>query len=130
MRKLLSHVGSPAVFLYVFLIITAFAEGLYSASGFERPPAFTLVKSAALLWLFGWWALRDSRHRGVEWIDDLGFFLTVAWPLVIPYYLLKTRGAKGLLLIVGFIATFIAALFAGALFWWALAISTGRLAIG
>jgi len=45
---------------------------------------------------------------------DLGFFLTVAWPLVLPYYILKSRGRKGLLAILYFVATYIAATVVGA----------------
>jgi hypothetical protein len=126
MTTFLSRLASPAACLYSFLVVTQFANGLYFASGLERPPAFALLNSAALLWLFGWWAVRDSRGRGLPWIYDFGFFLTVAWPLVAPYYLLKTRGAKGLILIVAFVAAYVAAGVTGVLFWLVLAVATGH----
>ena len=44
---------------------------------------------------------------------DMGLFLYVAWPLVLPYYLIKSRGAKGLLVILGFVAVYIGATFVG-----------------
>ena len=31
------------------------------------------------------------------------------WPLIVPYYLLKTRGARGLVLIVGFVGSYVVA---------------------
>jgi hypothetical protein len=49
----------------------------------------------------------DSRKRAVAAVYDLGFFLYIAWPVVMPYYLVKTRGAKGLLLILSFIAAYV-----------------------
>ncbi len=44
---------------------------------------------------------------------DMGLFLYVAWPLVLPYYLIKSRGAKGLLVITGFVAVYIGATLIG-----------------
>jgi hypothetical protein len=59
--------------------------------------------------------LKDSRSRGVGWVFDMGLFLYIAWPFVMPYYLLKTRGAKGLLLILAFAGVYVGALIAGAM---------------
>jgi hypothetical protein len=109
----LQKLVSPAVLLYTYLIITQFARGIYLASGIELPPAFTLVYSAGLLWAVGWWLWKDSRKLNVAWVYDMGFFLSVAWPLIMPYYFLKTRGAKGLLLILAFIVVYIGSALAG-----------------
>jgi hypothetical protein len=47
------------------------------------------------------------------WVYDLGFFLCIAWPFVVPYYLVKTRGAKGLLVILAFIGAYVGATIVG-----------------
>jgi hypothetical protein len=47
------------------------------------------------------------------WVYDLGFFLCIAWPLIMPYYLFKTRGAKGLLVILAFIGAYVGAAILG-----------------
>ncbi len=39
----------------------------------------------------------------------MGLFLYIAWPFILIYYLLKTRGAKGILVIIGFLGTCILA---------------------
>jgi hypothetical protein len=104
---------SPAVLLYTYLIIMQFAHGIYLASGIELPPAFALISSAGYLWIVGWWLLTDSRKRGFAWVYDMGLFLYLAWPLIMPYYLLKTRGARGLLLILAFIMVYVGAVLAG-----------------
>ena len=114
MRKLVSHPLSPTVLLYVFVTIAQFGHALYVASGeFEATPAFTFIYALGFLWIIGWWLLRDCRKHGVKWVFDMGLFLYIAWPLFMPYYLLKTRGAKGALVILGFTAVYVAAWVAG-----------------
>ena len=109
MSKYLVKLVSPTALLYIYLIITQLARGVYLGREVEPPPAFTLMFSAGLLWIVGWWLLTDSRKRNIPWVYDFGFFLSIAWPLIMPYYLLKTRRAKGLLLILAVICTYIAA---------------------
>jgi len=116
MSNFLSRLVSPTAFLYLYIVFTQIAHGFYSARDIEPPPAFTLIFSAGLLWIVGWWVLRDSRKRSVPWVYDIGFFLVVAWPVIMPYYLLKTRGAKGLLLILAFVGTYLAAFAVGMAF--------------
>lgn len=103
MTSLRSRSLSPTVLLYTFLVVTQFAQGLYFGAQIEAPPAYTLMHWAAQLWIIGWWLRTDSRKYGIVWVYDLGFFLCIAWPMIMPYYLVKTRGAKGLLVILGFI---------------------------
>lgn len=121
MSSFIQRLASPAALLYIFIILTQIPQGFYSAGQIEPPPAFTLIFSAGLLWIVGWWLLTDSRKRDIPGIFDIGFFLSIAWPFVIPYYLLKTRGSKGLLLILAFISTYIAALVVGIILYWLLA---------
>lgn len=116
---------SPTALLYIYVTLTQFAHGIYFASEIEPPPTFTLITSFGLLWIVGWWLLQDSRKRGIAWVYDIGFFLSIAWPFIMPYYLLKTRGAKGLLLILAFIAVYIGSLIAGMALYLLLAPSTG-----
>lgn len=104
---------SPTTLLYSFVVITQFAYGLYLGRQIEAPPAYTLLHWAAQLWIIGWWSRSDSRKRRVAWVYDMGFFLCIAWPLVMSYYLVKTRGGKGLLIILGFIGAYFSAAIAG-----------------
>jgi hypothetical protein len=115
MRKLLPQVSSPTALLYLYLIAAQVVTGVYLAREAGLPPAFSLLYPLGLLWAVGWWLRQDSRARGVGWVFDMGLFLYIAWPVVIPYYLLKTRGAKGLLAILAFGGAYVGALLAGAL---------------
>ena len=130
MSTFLQRFGSPATLLYIFVIFTQFGHGIYFASGFEPPPAIPFMNTVGLLWLVGWWLLRDSRNRGIAWIYDIGFFLSIAWPFILPYYLLKTRRAKGLLLILAFVGTYIAAFAVGMAVYLFLTLSTGGINFG
>src|SRR2546429_8105415 len=109
MATVLSRMFSPAPLLYLFVVITQFAYGVYLGAQLELPPAVTLLYWLGFLWVVGWWLRTDSRQRGVASIYDLGFFLYIAWPVGMPYYLVKTRGAKGLLLILAFIVAYVGA---------------------
>jgi hypothetical protein len=99
--------------LYALVVITQFGYGAYLGAHLEFPDGISLLFSIGILWVVGWWLRTDSRRRGVLRVYDLGFFLYLAWPIVMPYYLLKTRGAKGLLLILAFGAAYVGATLLG-----------------
>jgi hypothetical protein len=113
MATVLSRTLSPTVLLYSFVVITQCVYGLYLGQQIETPAAYSLLHWAAQLWIIGWWLRTDSRKHGVVWVYDLGFFLCIAWPLVMPYYLVKSRGAKGLLVVMGFIGAYFGATIVG-----------------
>lgn len=104
---------SPTTLLYSFVVISHFGYGLYVGQQMEPPPADTLLHWAAQLWIIGWWLRSDISKRGVAWVYDTGFFLCIAWPIVMSYYLVKTRGAKGLLIILAYTGAYFGATLAG-----------------
>lgn len=113
MTNVLSRIFSPASLLYSLVVITQFAYGAYLGAQLEEPGGIAIILALGILWAVGWWLRTDSRRRGVLSVYDLGFFLYLAWPLVMPYYLLKTRGARGLLIILGFVAAYAGAAILG-----------------
>jgi polyferredoxin len=113
MVTVFSRIASPTILLYLFVVITQIGFGIYYGLQVEPPPALRLIYALALLWIIGWWLRRDSRKQGVPWVYDMGFFLVVAWPFIIPYYLVKSRGAKGLFVILGFVGAYIGAVIIG-----------------
>lgn len=114
MTKLLPKLLSPAGLLYIYLILTATAQGVYFASAAEEPVGFSLIYPIGYLWIVGWWLREDSRKRGITWLYDMGLFLYIAWPFIMPYYLLKTRRTRGLLVMLVFMATYVGAFILGA----------------
>lgn len=110
----LARVGSPTILLYLFVVVTQFLSGVYVARGIETPPMFQILNRYGFLWIIGWWLWNDSKKRQIPWVYDMGFFLYLIWPFILPYHLLKSRGAKGLLSIAGFILVYTVAAVAGA----------------
>ena len=113
-NSLLSRVVSPTVLLYTFAFTSEIGEGFYSVTEGEPPRGFTVASGIGFLWILGWWLRRDHRLRNIPWIYDMGMFLFMVWPFIMPYYLIKSRGARGLLGILGFAAAYIGALIVGA----------------
>ena len=63
------------------------------------PGSSVLVQYVVLFCLMGCWLERDSHEKRAGRVWDMGFFLSIAWPVIIPYHLIKTRGIKGASLI-------------------------------
>lgn len=113
MSRFFSKSGTPTGLLYLFVVWTQLASGIYLASEREPPPSFSLLYALGFLWIIGWWLLKDSRERNVGWVYDMGLFLYIAWPFIMLYYLLKTRGMSGLMVILSFAGVYVGALLAG-----------------
>lgn len=114
-NSLLSRIFSPAVLLYAFVVITQISRGIYTVLEGDAPAFLTFVIALGFVWIVGWWMRRDSQRRGIAWVYDMGMFLYILWPFIMPYYLLKSRGVRGLLVIFGFAVAYIGGLLVGGL---------------
>ena len=110
MRKLLSHLFSTTGLLYILVVIGQFALSVYGTTGEREPtPTFSFIYAVGFMWIITSWLLTDSRKRGINLPYEMGMFLYIAWPIYMPYHLIKTRGARGLLVILGFLVVYIGA---------------------
>ena len=66
--------------------------------------------------MFWWWLREDSGDRNITWPLDLGMFVYAGWFLLLPYHLVKTRGVKGFLGVLAFVAVAFAAWISSAIF--------------
>jgi hypothetical protein len=63
--------------------------------------------TAELLWTFefrlvlAWWVRVDRRVRGFSVPFEFDALVFFAWPFIVPYYLYRTRGRRGLFLVTG-----------------------------
>lgn len=60
------------------------------------------------------WVRRDSGIRGEASLAvwDAGLYVYIAWPLIVPYYLVKTRGLRRTSLIASvFVGCFVLGVF-------------------
>jgi len=85
----------------VTAIFCALAAGVYAAVQAEPSPSLALFFSFGPLLAVILWLQKDARRTGVASVLDLGFFLWLAWPIVIPWYAFKTRGSAGWRLFLG-----------------------------
>jgi hypothetical protein len=64
-------------------------------------------EAAELLWTFefrlvlAWWVRFDRQGRGFSVPFEFDAFVFFAWPIMVPYYLYRTRGRRGLFLATG-----------------------------
>ena len=67
----------------------------YATAQLEPSPFIALFLSGGPLFAVVLWLQKDARRTGVGSVQDLGYFLLLAWPVVIPWYAFKTRGRSG-----------------------------------
>jgi hypothetical protein len=89
--------------LFIFATLLSLFNAAYILLGHSPSPSATLLLGYAqslfiLLWLMG-----DARRRRCTPCYDFGFLLAVYLPLSAVWYLLWTRGWKGIVWILGFI---------------------------
>jgi hypothetical protein len=106
MPRLLSQITSPTALFYIFLVITQVIAGIYSSSDLELPRSYEALYTLGFPWIIGLWLQKDSRKNGVVWVFDMGWFVYIAWPFIMPYHFFKTRGAKAFLPILAFIGIY------------------------
>ena len=90
-------------------LFSSVAAALYAATDVEPSPVVELLFSFGPLLAVILWLQKDARRTGVGAVQDWGYFLLLAWPIVIPWYAFKTRGRAGWALGLGLIALTISA---------------------
>lgn len=98
---------SPDITLNVAKLVAVFcslAAAVYAAIQLQPSPVVALFLSGAPLLAVILWLQKDAQRTGVGAVHDWGYFLLLAWPLVIPWYAFKTRGHSGWRLTVGLFA--------------------------
>lgn len=56
-------------------------------------------------------SIKEPQHREFDAPFEFGAFMYFAWPIVLPYYLVKTQGVEGLVLFMGFVFSIVCILF-------------------
>lgn len=94
-RRLLT--STPHVCIMLMGVVRA-AHGSAGNGG----SAAILLLDVTLVIALACWVRNDSINRSQSFlkVSDYGFFLFLAWPIVMPFYLVRTRGLWRTLLIV------------------------------
>jgi len=107
------------------LFLSPVVSGLYGGLGRGLPEAFPILSTLFLATSVCAWFWDYSHRYRIPWVMDMGWFLFAAWVLLIPYYILRAEGRRGLGRIGLFCLTYFAAWACG----WATQVWT-RLAFG
>jgi hypothetical protein len=79
----------------VAALVCSLAAAIYAGVQTDPSPAGALLVSGGPLLAVILWLQKDARRTGVGAVHDWGYFLWLAWPLVIPWYAFRTRGRSG-----------------------------------
>jgi hypothetical protein len=93
--------------LVVFVAILTAAQVTLASHRRMLPRESELLSSLFQQLLFAMWVYLDRRDRRLGLPYEFEAFVFFAWPLALPYYLVKSRGARGILLFAAFLALFV-----------------------
>jgi hypothetical protein len=98
------------LFLLIILIfIYNFSAGVYYAHGVEPLPAVEFLYTSAFLCGVVWWLNAEAGRSALKPVYCRGLMVALGWLVIVPYYLLKTRGARGLIPLVALTGSFVIA---------------------
>jgi hypothetical protein len=97
------------VLLGVLVFIYNIGAGIYGINGLEPLATFELLYDAAFLCGVVWWLQAEAGGSAVQRTYCSGLLVALGWFIIIPYHLLKTRGARGLIPLLALIGIFIVA---------------------
>lgn len=86
--------GIWAILIFAFLAAIQAGRGACFARHSDIAGSSAILQYVVLLCLIGYWLSVDSREKKTLRVWDMGFFLYVAWPVIVPYYLVRTRGLR------------------------------------
>ncbi len=101
---ILSRSLFPLVLLTAILSVGSSVIALH---GMPVPKETEILQSLAFQFILVCWVRVDRLARGFRVPYEFDAFVFFAWPIVVPYYLYKTRGVRGLLFAVGIGALFL-----------------------
>jgi hypothetical protein len=103
------------VLLAILIFVYFFAAAFYQLSGTEPSPVVEFLYIAGFLCATIWWLRSETRPSAVKHVYCHGLLMNAGWIFILPYHLLKTRGAKGLLPLLLLIGSFVASQIAAVL---------------
>jgi hypothetical protein len=108
------------VLLAILIFVYHFAAAIYQLSGSEPSALVEFLYIAGFLCAAIWWLRSETRRSAVTPVYCHGLLMNVGWFVMLPYHLLKTRGAKGLLPLLLLIGSYVLSQIAAAVVYIAL----------
>jgi hypothetical protein len=97
------------VLLVLLIFVSTFGAGIYLIYGLEPSPTVEFLSYAGFLSGVIWWLQADAGRSAVKRVYCPGLLVSSGWLILIPYHLLKTRGARGLLPLLALIGSYVIA---------------------
>ena len=95
------------VLLIVLIFVYTFGAGVYLIYGLEPSPALEFLYQVGFLSGVIWWLQADAGRSEVKRVYCPGVLVSSGWLIMIPYHLIKTRGAKGLIPLVILVGSYV-----------------------
>ena len=95
--------------LGLLVFVYTLGAGIYAVNGLEPLPTFDFLYRAAFLCGVVWLLRADVKRSAVQPVYCSGLMVSIGWLFIVPYHLLKTRGARGLFPLFALIGCFLAA---------------------
>ena len=101
---------APTLMLWLYAL--AFGAASAMSSGGVLLGSADYVARAALSLIMASWVVADARKRQRPLCYDYDSFVFIAWPIVVPVYLFRTRGIRAFLTLLCFAGIWIVAILA------------------
>lgn len=103
------------VLLGILVFVYSFGSAFYETRGTRHlPGSFEFLYRVAFLCGVVWWLQAEAR-TAVGRVYCPGLMVSIGWPIVVFYHLLKTRGVRGLNILLGLLSIFLVAHVLGAI---------------
>ena len=99
--------------LFVLATVYSFVQIILNINGMEASTSSETIWALIFATLVAMWANKEPLHKSFDAPFEFSAFVFFLWPLVLPYYLFKTRGSEGLVLFAGFVALYLAPFLCG-----------------
>jgi hypothetical protein len=93
----------------LLLFVYAVGVGLRRGAGLEPSDTLEMLYRLGFIWVVVWWLRSDVKRSAAQRVYCSGLLVMVGAWIIVPYHLLKTRRAKGLLLLLAWLGMFFVA---------------------
>ncbi len=100
-------VSKSLVPLVALTAVYAVGLSVFVVHGLNAPDATQLLWGFEFRLILALWVRADRLFRGFSVPFEFDAFVFFAWPVVVPYYLYRSRGGRGLLLGAGILGLYI-----------------------
>lgn len=103
MSSLLRPLPAVLIFSILYFCYASIAVNLGDYTSYQAEILWYLIISL----MMAWWVHEDKKHNDFHAPFEFCAFVFFAWVIVLPYYLISTRGMKGLPWALGVVVYFL-----------------------